>query len=154
MKTKNFWAAGIVLTLVIFLFGTIGLVVLACSQRIDLVKSDYYADEIQFQKQIESRNRAQSPGTSAQVVYLDSQQIKISFSPEMVHDFTRGRIELYRPDAADLDRKLDLKPDAGGVQMMDAKNLRAGLWRVKIFWNAGGKDYSLENKIVVTRGTK
>ena len=41
MKTpRNLWPTGIIVTFVLFFAGTIGLVVMACSQRADLVSAD------------------------------------------------------------------------------------------------------------------
>ena len=42
MKLKsNPWPFAIILTFIIFLAGTIGLVVMACTRKVDLVSSNY-----------------------------------------------------------------------------------------------------------------
>ena len=50
--TRNLWPLGIILTLAAFITGTVGLVVMACSQRVDLVSPDYYERELKYQGQI------------------------------------------------------------------------------------------------------
>jgi len=49
MKTsRNLWPLGILLAFGLFFAGTIGLVVMACSHKMDLVSADYYEREIKF----------------------------------------------------------------------------------------------------------
>ena len=148
MKQRNLWPWGIALTLTVFFFGTVGLIVLACSQRVDLVNSDYYDDELQFQRQIDSRHRAES--VPVNVAYdARAQSIRISFPTAAARSLTAGHIKLYRPDAAELDRKLNLKLDANGSLTVNASQLRRGLWRVKLFWTEDKLDYSMEKEIVI-----
>ncbi len=150
MKTKNFWPLGIILTLAIFFVGCVGIVVLACSQRFDLVKSNYYSDEMQFQKTMDSRNRAQTMANQMAAVYdANLGQIKLSFSSAHPLNLSNGQIELYRPDEAKLDQNFDLKTDANGIQTIDVKNFRAGLWRIKISWTANGQNYLVEKHVVI-----
>ena len=43
MKPKfNFWPYGIILTFVVFVSGTAGLIVMAASQKSDLIDENYY----------------------------------------------------------------------------------------------------------------
>ena len=60
-----------------------------------------------------------------------------------------GRIELYRPSAAGMDRAVKLEPDANGVQRLDATGLAPGLWKVRVSWTLENQDYFLDQKVVV-----
>ena len=148
---KNFWPLGIVLTFVLFLGGTAGLIVLACRQNSDLVSANYYEDEVRFQTEIDRLQRARNLKSPARIDY-DAARQKIIFTlpAEQARTETRGSIQLYRPSAAGLDRRVALQPDAAGSQSLDAQALLPGLWEVRVVWTANGLDYRVDQKIVVS----
>jgi hypothetical protein len=149
MKTeKNFWPLGIIAALTLFFGGTVALIVIACLHRSDLVKADYYDDEVRFQKQMDRVDRTRRLEANVHVTYDSlSRQIRVALQP--FGGATHGNIDLYRPSAAGLDRTLDLKLDGNGVQTIDASDLRAGLWRVKISWKAGDEEYFQECPLII-----
>jgi hypothetical protein len=151
MKTqRNYWPLSIALFLVLFFLGTIGLVVMACCQRVDLVSKDYYEDEIRFQKQINTVERTQRLESNATAAYNPATQtVTISLPLHSSADMIKGQIQLYRPSSADLDQNYDLKLDAKGLQTIDASRLREGLWRVKVSWTFSGEDFYFDKALVV-----
>jgi len=151
MKPKrNLWPFGIILTFVLFLTGTIGLVVMACSQSVDLVSSNYYEQELKFQNHIDRLQRTRALAGSAVVAYDPlTNRITISLPPSPLHADLAGTVQLYRPSSAGLDLEIALKVDANGVQSVDASSLRRGLWKVRVSWSANGQEYFLDQKIVI-----
>ncbi len=147
---RNFWPWGVSLTLLVFCAGTVALVVMACFQRTDLVSANYYEDEIRFQKQIERVERVRQLDSRAGVSYdVNSERITISLPPEHVGLAAHGKIQLYRPSEAGLDQQLNLQIDSQGRQIIDAAQLKSGLWKVKVMWTAGSEDYFLDQKVVI-----
>jgi len=145
---RNPWPIGIVLTLLLFFAGTIGLVVMACNQMSDLVSPNYYEDEVRFQKQMDRVERVSRLEAKARVTYnAAARQIRIALPAG--HAGAQGSVQLYRPSAAGLDRQWDLRIDANGVQCIDTTGLRTGLWKVRVNWTVGGSDYFLDQKVVV-----
>ena len=58
MKAKrNFWPFGIIAAFVIFISGTVGLIVMAATQKEDLVSDHYYEQELQYQNRVDSMGR-------------------------------------------------------------------------------------------------
>ena len=55
--TRNLWPTAIIVFCSLFVAGTAGLVVMACSQKEDLVSADYYEKELKFQGQIDGAER-------------------------------------------------------------------------------------------------
>jgi hypothetical protein len=148
--TRNLWPLGIVLTLVLFVLGTVTLVVMACSQRVDLVSPDYYERELKFQGQIDSAERTHRSASRASVAYdAAGRCITVSLPADLAGHDISGRIELYRPSAAGMDRTVSLAPDAKGVQRLDAAGLAPGLWKVRVSWTVERQDYFLDEKVVV-----
>jgi nitrogen fixation protein FixH len=148
--SRNLWPYGIIAAFALFLSGTAGLVVLACAHKSDLVSRDYYEEEVRFQSHLDRADRARNLATRASVVYDPAtRRITLSFPLEPARGAARGRVQLYRPSEAGLDRQVELRVDANGVQTIDAADLKSGLWKVKVTWSAGGEDYFLDEKIVI-----
>ena len=77
--------------------------------------------------------------------------ITVSLPAEQAGRTINGRIELYRPSAAGMDREVKLEPDAKGVQRLDAAGLVPGLWKVRVSWTCDHQDYFLDEKVIVGR---
>jgi len=147
---RNPWPLGVIAAFVIFISGTVVLVVMACSQRTDLVSADYYEQELKFQHRIENTLHAKNLGGEASIRYNPGQRsIQLQFPVEHARQQASGRIVLYRPSAAGLDRELKLALNAAGAQSLDAGGLMPGLWKVRVQWSVLGQDYYLDQSVVV-----
>jgi hypothetical protein len=151
MKTsRNLWPIGIITTFVLFFAGTVGLVVMACSQKMDLVSADYYEQELKFQGRIDRVERTRHAASQAVVAYdAAARCITVSLAADQAGHEVSGHIELYRPSAAGLDRAVKLEPDTKGVQRLDAAGMSPGLWKVRVSWTFEQQDYFLDEKVVV-----
>jgi nitrogen fixation protein FixH len=148
--TRNLWPIGIITTFALFISGTITLVVVASSQKVDLVSSDYYEQEIKYQQQLDRADRARALDTSVAITYdRAAQSIRVALPANPAPGPVSGRICLYRPSDETLDREVALALDPAGIQQVDASKLPAGLWKVRVFWTADGKDYFAARPIVV-----
>jgi nitrogen fixation protein FixH len=148
--SRNLWPLGIILTLGVFIAGTAGLIVMACSQRVELVSPDYYERELKFQGRIDQVERTHRAAGQASVAYdVAGKCITISLPAGQAGREISGRIELYRPSAAGLDRAMQLAPDVKGMQRLDAASLAPGLWKVRVSWTFERQDYFLDEKVVV-----
>jgi nitrogen fixation protein FixH len=81
-----------------------------------------------------------------------ARRISISLPTSHAGPETLGRVQLYRPSAAGLDRELKLDLDATGSQSLDGAALEPGLWKVRIQWTSQQQDYFADKSIVVKRG--
>src|SRR5512145_2174411 len=105
----NPWPVGIVVAFVLFIAGTASLVVIACGQRSDLVRSDYYDHEVRHQQHMDKVRRTLATAPEAGVTY-EAQHASILLSLPKVHarHAPQGQVHLYRPSAANLDRYFPL----------------------------------------------
>ena len=151
MQTNhNPWPVAIIATFALFFAGTVGLVVMACSQKVELVSPDYYEQELKFQGRIDRVERTRRAATQAAVAYDAARQcITISLPPDQAGHEVSGHIELYRPSAAGLDRAVKLEPDTQGVQRLKTAGMVPGLWKVRVSWTVENQDYFLDQKVVV-----
>jgi hypothetical protein len=149
-STRNLWPYAIILTFVLFISGTVSLVVMACSQKADLVSPNYYEEELKFQGQLDRLQHAQQLAGPASVAYDGAQRrITISLPPQEIGHEVIGNIHLYRPSEAGLDRHLELRLDERGVQFVDAGSLVPGLWKVRVAWTVDKQDYLIDEKVVI-----
>jgi hypothetical protein len=153
--TQNLWPYAIILTFVLFISGTVSLVVMACSQKADLVSPNYYEEELKFQGQLDRLKRAQQLPGSASVAYDDAQRrITIALPHQGIGHEITGNVQLYRPSEAGLDRHLELRLDEQGNQFVDARSLAPGLWKVRVAWTVDKQDYLVDEKVVVSPATE
>ena len=151
---RNLWPIGIIVVCALFVAGTAGLIVMACAQKDDLVRADYYEQELRFQSQIDRVERTRRATAQATIAYDNAKRcITIALPPARAAQPITGTIHLYRPSAGALDRSFPVKVDANGLQSLDAAALTPGLWKVRISWTVDNQDYYLDQKVVVGAGT-
>jgi len=144
----NPWPYAIIGVFVVFIAGTAGLIVMATSNRMELVSADYYEQEVRYQHQMESAKRTQALGGKASVA-LDAgrRQIVIAVPAEHVGKLADGSVQLYRPSAAGLDRRLGLELNAEGRQLVEVSTMPRGLWKVRVQWKVGAEDFLLDESV-------
>jgi hypothetical protein len=121
-------------------------------QKMDLVRDDYYDQEIRFQQQIDRVQRTQSISTQINIASDPANQsISIGLPLEQAARSPSGTVLLYRPSDASLDRQFALQIGADGVQRLDVHAFSPGLWKVRVQWTINGQDYSFDKNIVLKR---
>jgi len=150
VENRNLWPVGIVATFAVFIAGTAGLVVLSARNNVELVRPDYYEQELRFQEQINRRERVQALAEPARVAY-DATQRRLTLALPAAHAAAHatGEIQLYRPSSSGLDRRVPLQLDAQGQQTVDAAALHQGLWRVRVTWRVGDEDFAFDDTVVI-----
>lgn len=143
------WPISIVALFAIFIGGLIAFIVFATRQRDDLVRADYYEQEIRYQEHIDRINRTQDSAPTAAVRY-DAREQRITIELPTAHvQGSSGQVHLYRPADARLDRQLPLAVGTDGVQHLDARDLRAGLWKVRVEWSVAGEEFFIDRSVVL-----
>jgi nitrogen fixation protein FixH len=121
----------------------------AVRQSMDLVHEDYYHEEMLFQKRIDSVDRTRAFARETAIQYDGAARtITIQLPIEHVREGVTGKIHLYRPSDARLDRHLNLALDHAGAQRIGTANLQPGLWKVRAQWSANGRDFYFDRSIV------
>jgi len=152
-KSWNPWPVSLVVFLVFALLSSIGFVVFCSLHPAELVAKDYYDQEIRYQSQLDRINNTRATAPEASVGYdAATQAIIISLPQAHVAAQPTGTIDLYRPSASGLDRKLPLQVDNAGNQHVDARSLLPGLWKVRVLWRAGAAEYFMDQSVVVVSG--
>lgn len=116
----------------------------------ELVKDNYYEEEIRFQQQMDRVNRTKPLKAETKLSY-DPQagSIFLQLPPEHATENPTGTIRLYRPSNAALDQDLPLQVNHSGAQTINAAALQGGLWKVRVQWKVKGLEYYLDQSVVV-----
>jgi hypothetical protein len=150
-KTQNPWPVGLVLFFIVFTAYIIGFVIFASRQKMDLVREDYYDQEIRFQQQIDRVQRSTPVLADAAIDYDRAGDLVTVSLPAVSQNDISGTVSFYRPSDAGLDTNVKLGLDQAGRQSLNVRSLRAGLWKVRIQWKASGQEYFFEKPIVIGR---
>jgi hypothetical protein len=133
------------------LFGTAmaAWVVVAIRNDVQLVRPDYYEQEILHQRQIDRQARTLPVQSQIKVAY-DAAQQTIAISLPIAHAAqAQGKITFYRPADAKLDRELKLALNASGEQTVSAQPLQPGLWKVRVQWTVRGEEFYFDQTVVI-----
>jgi hypothetical protein len=143
------WGLRIILLYTAFVGGMLFLVYKCTQQSVDLVSTDYYAQELKFQDKIDRLNNSEKLDVKLAVVYSPKHSnIQIVFPENSTPNNTTGEIVLFRPDNSKLDFKIPIVI-ADGVQNIPTDKLSKGLWRVKSSWSTNDTPYYQEEKIII-----
>ncbi len=150
-KIQNPWPAGLVLFFILFTAYIVGFVIFASRQKMDLVREDYYDQEIRFQQQIDRVQRT-APVLAAAGIDYDRARGMVTVSlPSLSRDVVTGAVSFYRPSDASMDNNVQLGLDPAGRQSISVRSLRTGFWKVRIQWKSAGQEYFFEKPIVIVR---
>ncbi len=143
------WGLRIILLYTAFVGGMLFLVYKCTQQSVDLVSTDYYAQELKFQDKIDRLNNSEKLDVKLAVVYSSEHSIiQIIFPESSTSKNTTGEIVLFRPDNSKLDFKIPIDI-TDGIQNISTEKLTKGLWRVKSSWSTNDTPYYQEEKIII-----
>lgn len=138
------WGKWIVVSFVLFAIFIGTLVAVCVRQDISLVATDYYKQELDFQKQIDRSKNAQSLASRPAISVVNN-TLQISFK-----EFNRlqnGELKLFRPSNAASDFTLQLEASADSVLTFDIQNREKGMYKAQMKWSMDEKEYYFEETI-------
>jgi hypothetical protein len=149
-KPFNPWPWAIVAFFTVAVCGVVAFVIFCNRHGTDLVARDYYEQELRHQQQMDRARRAAALATPLQVAYdAPARAITLRLPEAQRTAAVTGSIQLYRPSAAQQDRVVPLRVDAGGGQTIDASALSDGLWHVRVTWSLNGEEFFHDQKLVI-----
>jgi len=138
------WGKWIVVSFILFAV-FIGVLVTVClRQDISLVATDYYKQELDYQKQIDRDKSTHALAVKPNISVINN-TLLISF-----RDFNRlqnGELKLFRPSNAASDFIIELKPTADSVLTFDIQNRERGMYKAQMKWSMNDQQYYLERTI-------
>jgi len=137
----------IVGTFVAFAIFILYMVVMAFRSDLNMVRKDYYEQELRYTEQQQQISQAKSLGNGLQLSYQNHSfifTIPTDFSEQNI----KGSLWFYRPS----DSKLDFKIDLAEKNINDSLNLshlQKGKWIVKVDFEYLGKHYFKEQAFII-----
>ena len=142
------WGWKIVVLYSAFVVMTLSMAIYFMGQKVDLVADDYYKQEIEYQSQMDKISNAKSLKEPIGFEYLRADRsVKLSFPQAHVKQDLHGKIHFYRPANANEDKEYDVRPTDSGEQLIAVSGFSKGLWKIKISWSSGGKEF-FDEKII------
>jgi len=149
MKLRWHWGVGIALVYAMFAMATVGFVIFAMGQKVELVSDDYYQRAISFDRHMAAAANAAALGETVRVeAAAQGHGVNLTWAAEPPGTGD-GTILLYRPSDASFDHTVPLELDAHGRQWVPFGNAPAGHWVVRLAWRTDGREYFLERTVTV-----
>lgn len=144
------WGVKIIFAYIGFAILVITLVTICMKQDVSLVAFDYYKQEIAYQDQIDRINNYSNLEQLPEISFdRQSQQLSINFSKGISVPIDEGQVHLFRPSDASLDRTFEIKLGSNGLQTLDLNLLTKGLWKIKLNWSQGDRQFYHEKILVI-----
>lgn len=149
MSLRWNWGHSIAAAYTLFALTTIGFVVFAMDQRVDLVSTDYYEKSIALDARRAAEANARALGADFAITEADGGRAVTVRWPASATAGATGALTLYRPADAGADRKTPMAPDAAGTQRLALGDLAPGRWILQVEWTAGGRAFYAEREVTV-----
>ncbi|MBS1487218.1 MAG: FixH family protein [Bacteroidetes bacterium] len=123
----------------------IGALITFCFRKdVNLVSKNYYDEELAYQQQIERKQNLLSLAQKPVITYNEQSGLQITFPENTLPD--KGKVDLFCPSDDTRDQHFQLQPLR--VQSLRIST-KKGMYRVKLWWTAAGKDYYFEDQITI-----
>jgi hypothetical protein len=147
---KSKWGIGIAVVYSVFVLAMISVVIASRFNQVDLVAKDYYDREVKYQKQIERKGAASTDSTKVEVSFESTlRRFILRFPTHYGKESIQGKITLFRPSSASLDRTIAIAVDEDCTQQIDATKLPKGLWKVQVSWQVDNQEFYSEESIYI-----
>ena len=112
---------------------------------VQLVSSNYYQQEINYQSHIDKQKRSALIKENS-TISLSNNQLTIDLAKSVAQ--AKGEIHLYNGSNADLDLKNPFEFTENTPLIIPSEDLEQGIWTVKIDFVSNGETYYIEKKLV------
>jgi hypothetical protein len=140
------WGKWIVVSFLLFAGLMTTIVTISMKQDVNLVSSQYYQDDLDFQEQLDRKNNTAALVRQPEIT-ITQQQLQVNF-PEKT-SVESGVIKLFRPSTDKLDQNFVLQASNESTHVFALKPLDRGAYRVKMTWKVDDKEYYLEKFVVL-----
>ena len=140
------WGLGIALFYGLFVVVLVGAVIKSTQYDNSLVSEHYYADDLAYQEHYVKLVNSKSLHEDVKVV-RNKEAVTLTFPQEVGK--VQGEITFFCPSDSKRDFTVKVEPNAEKQQFISILDLKAGLWKVKVDWQADGKTYYKEETIIL-----
>lgn len=142
------WGGGIAIAIIIFTIVTLSFVYFAFTQDVNLVREDYYAEELKYQSKIEKIKRAKNLSSPLRVS-VKEKAIQFSYPQIFESKNIVGSVLLYRPSDRGSDISFSILVDSLNQQNITSSKMLKGMWKAQVDWSVNNTTYFNEEIIMV-----
>ena len=147
---RSAWPYAIAVYFAIAITGIACFTTWAVKQNMDLVRSDYYEQEILFQQHLDASARAKGLGANAAIHFdANAHALRVQVPTAHLAQTFSGKVSLYRPSDAKLDQCFELRPNPAGEQFLNMAQFAPGPWKARVEWTASDVAYVVESNLVI-----
>lgn len=139
------WGYKIVTFYVVFVIGIMVLVFKSASQKVDLVATDYYEQELKYQQKINARTNSGAL-SSPLIISCNKENVQIILPAEMKGKTVTANILMYCPSDNTNDHAVQLST-TDALFNFNMKDGTKGLFVAKVNWSDEDKLFYGEQKI-------
>jgi nitrogen fixation protein FixH len=148
MKRFWHWGVGITLVYAVFATSTLGFVMFAMRQQVDLVSADYYPQSLSHDTKMAATARAAALGETFSIAVEPGPRNVVVAWPRDMRVET-GQITFYRASDARSDRSVRVAADSQGRQVVPVGDMDRGAWIVRVDWTAESESFFAERRIML-----
>lgn len=141
------WGNRIALVITLFVTGILVMVFKAGTFNTDLVATDYYEQELQYQKIIDAGERTSNLKSEVKINILNN-QLEILLPEEMKGNVVNANIWLYCVADKGKDRRKKMQTSNGKL-FMETLPENKGAYEIKLDWESGGISYYFKEKFIL-----
>lgn len=145
---KVSWGVGITIVIIVFTVVSLAFVYFAMQQDVNLVRDDYYEEELRHQDKIEQIKRTQTLEEDL-TISSSSKFISFQFPKEFSELEISGSILLYRASDRGKDKSFAIKPDSNMIQLIATESISPGYWKVQVNWETDSLDFFNEKVLMI-----
>lgn len=142
------WSIKITILYVSFVLLIVAMVTMAMRQKVDLVATDYYEQELNYQQRIDCINRTQK--LSQPLTWsVQKDTLLLHFPAQLQGKEISANIYFFRPSDASMDNSISLIPDTVGIRKIAINQLQQGIYKMQINWQCNKEEYYNEGVIKI-----
>jgi hypothetical protein len=143
------WGNKLIVVFIVF-GGMISYMVYRCMQTpVNLVSEQYYKDELAYQTVIDGTRQANALSGKLVLAQEVGKSVRLELPADMRGRAVEGAIFFYCPSDVRRDRRIPLKVDAKGEQVIGNGMVPGGHYTVKVSWQVAGVNYFMEQPFVM-----
>ncbi len=143
------WGTGIVLAFIAFIsFIMYFIISMNTNDKYahDLVTEDYYAQELEYQNDINKESNAKN--LTENISWKKTKEgVTIIFPKALKAENISGKVFLYRPSNKQLDFEIQISLSNHNLLIPD-KSLLDGRWNIKVDWQYNGESYMYKEDLI------
>ena len=143
---KISWGHKILFAYLAFVGGILFMVFKASQEKYDLVTPNYYEAELKYQEVIDQRENTEKLSAQPKISHSVN-TLSIQLPLEFLNAQVKGDVHLYRASDAGMDIRKSFETQQAFIRLPLGKDL-SGNYDLKLSWQANGKFYYQEQKIV------